>query len=380
MDNEFQQYTTDTGFSNSEKKKKNNNNNGVIKYIIITVIISILTSTIASTITYYMVKDNGQKTVVQNPANFSTTGEGLTKTEVYQRVSPAVVTVSTKSVATNQFYFQQEVEGIGSGFIINEEGYILTNYHVIEKASEVSVILSDNREVKAKVVNYDQAKDVAMLKIVDDIKVPGVVELGDSDALQPGEEVVAIGTPMSTEFSQTTTSGIISAINRNVQTSTGVQSNLIQTDASINPGNSGGPLVNTLGQVIGINTLKVSEGAEGLGFAIPINDVKGNIEALSKPILNLGIAVRVIDKATIEQKGLDMEEGLYIVQVEEFSSAEKAGVRSGDLITHFDGKRIKTFEELQEIKNTKNEGDVVKMTVKRENKAIDLEITLQSAG
>lgn len=380
MDNEFQQYTTDTGFSNSEKKKKNNNNNGVIKYIIITVIISILTSTIASTITYYMVKDSGQKTVVQNPANFSTTGEGLTKTEVYQRVSPAVVTVSTKSVATNQFYFQQEVEGIGSGFIINEEGYILTNYHVIEKASEVSVILSDNREVKAKVVNYDQAKDVAMLKIVDDIKVPGVVELGDSDALQPGEEVVAIGTPMSTEFSQTTTSGIISAINRNVQTSTGVQSNLIQTDASINPGNSGGPLVNTLGQVIGINTLKVSEGAEGLGFAIPINDVKGNIEALSKPILNLGIAVRVIDKATIEQKGLDMEEGLYIVQVEEFSSAEKAGVRSGDLITHFDGKRIKTFEELQEIKNTKNEGDVVKMTVKRENKAIDLEITLQSAG
>lgn len=380
MDNEFQQYTTDTGFSNSEKKKKNNNNNGVIKYIIITVIISILTSTIASTITYYMVKDNGQKTVVQNPANFSTTGEGLTKTEVYQRVSPAVVTVSTKSVATNQFYFQQEVEGIGSGFIINEEGYILTNYHVIEKASEVSVILSDNREVKAKVVNYDQAKDVAMLKIVDDIKVPGVVELGDSDALQPGEEVVAIGTPMSTEFSQTTTSGIISAINRNVQTSTGVQSNLIQTDASINPGNSGGPLVNTLGQVIGINTLKVSEGAEGLGFAIPINDVKGNIEALSKPILNLGIAVRVIDKATIEQKGLDMEEGLYIVQVEEFSSSEKAGVRSGDLITHFDGKRIKTFEELQEIKNTKNEGDVVKITVKRENKAIDLEITLQSAG
>lgn len=378
MDNEFQQYTTDTGFSNNEKKKKNNN--GVMKYIIITIIISILTSTIASTITYYMVKDNGQKTVIQNPANFSSEGEGLTKTEVYQRVSPAVVTVSTKSVATNQFYFQQEVEGIGSGFIINEEGYILTNYHVIENASEVSVILSDNREVKAKVVNYDQAKDIAMLKIVDDIKVPGVVELGDSDALQPGEEVVAIGTPMSTEFSQTTTSGIISAINRNVQTSTGVQSNLIQTDASINPGNSGGPLVNTLGQVIGINTLKVSEGAEGLGFAIPINDIKGNIEALSKPILNLGIAVRVIDKATIEQKGLDMEEGLYIVQVEEFSSAEKAGVRSGDLITHFDGKRIKTFEELQEIKNTKNEGDVVKMTVKRENKAIDLEITLQSAS
>lgn len=304
--------------------------------------------------------------------------EALSITEAFQKVAPAVVTVSTKGVATFNGFFQQEVEGIGSGFIINEDGYILTNYHVIEGANEVSVTLSDNTTVAAKVVNYDENQDVAMLKITDDnVKVPAVAELGDSDALQQGEEVIAIGTPLSTDLSQTVTNGIVSALNRDVETESGVILNLIQTNASINPGNSGGPLVNTKGQVIGINTMKMAgENTEGIGFAIPINDISDKIESLSKPILNLGISIRTVDEALANQ--LKMEQGLYVVEVNEFSSAEKAGLKAGDLIVKVDGKRVKTFDELKEIKNTKNEGDTISLEVIRDGNTKTIDVVLKS--
>ena len=286
--------------------------------------------------------------------------------------------VSTKSIQSVNGWFQQETEGMGSGFIINEDGYILTNYHVIDGAKEVTVTLSDGREVTASVVNYDADQDVAMIKINDDIEVPGVVELGDSDALQPGEEVLAIGNPLSKELSSTLTKGIISALNRSVETESGVSSNLIQTDTAINSGNSGGPLINTKGEVIGINTLKASDGAEGIGFAIPINDVKDKIDSLSKPILNLGVSIRVVDESLAKQ--LNLEEGLYVVEVNEYSPAEKAGLKSGDLIVKADGTRIKTFEELQEIKNSKEEGDTINIEFIRDGKTKNTTITLTSTS
>ena len=214
-----------------------------------------------------------------------------------------------------------------------------------------------------------------MLKINDDtVKVPAVVELGDSDALRPGEEVLAIGTPLSKDFNQTVTGGMVSAVNRNVETSSGAKLNLIQTDAAINPGNSGGPLVNTKGEVIGINTMKISGGAEGIGFSIPINEVKDRIDSLSKPILNLGISIREITSDLAKQ--YKMDEGLYIVSVVEFSPAEKAGLQGGDLIVKFDGKRIKTFDELKEIRDSKEAGDVVEMEVVRngENKTFNVQL------
>ena len=214
-----------------------------------------------------------------------------------------------------------------------------------------------------------------MLKISDDtVKVPAVVELGDSDALRPGEEVLAIGTPLSKDFNQTVTGGMVSAVNRNVETSSGAKLNLIQTDAAINPGNSGGPLVNTKGEVIGINTMKISGGAEGIGFSIPINEVKDRIDSLSKPILNLGISIREITSDLAKQ--YKMDEGLYIVSVVEFSPAEKAGLQGGDLIVKFDGKRIKTFDELKEIRDSKEAGDVVEMEVVRngENKTFNVQL------
>ena len=353
------------------KKKR-----GFNKTIAGVIVCTLCSGFIGSGVTYLALKDNltQTKTINVNPSKFDTKSEALSATEAYNKVAPAAVVVSTKSVTQGYFMHTKEVEGIGSGFIINEEGYILTNYHVIDGAKEVTVTLSDGREVTASVVNYDSDKDIAMIKINEEVKVPGVVELGDSDALQPGEEVVAIGNPLSKELSSTLTKGIISALNRNVETQSGVSTNLIQTDTAINAGNSGGPLINTKGQVIGINTLKASDGAEGIGFAIPINDVKEKIDSLSKPILNLGVSVRVVDE-TLAKK-LNLEEGLYVVEVTEYSSAEKAGLRSGDLIVKADGRRIKTFEELQEVKNSKKEGDSINIEFIRDGKTQNANVTL----
>ena len=363
--------------SNKPKKKKRK---GTFKVIALVLIAGLIGGVIGSGSVYYLTKDKiqGNKVITANPQTFSTDSEGLTASEAFEKVAPAVVIVSVSGVIDYSGIIPQETEGIGSGFIINEEGYILTNYHVIEGAKEVTVTLSDGNEAKAKVVNYDANRDVAMLKISDDtVKVPAVVELGDSDALKPGEQVIAIGTPLSKEFNQTVTSGIVSAVNRNVETSSGQQVNLIQTDAAINPGNSGGPLVNTKGEVVGINNMKIaSDSVEGIGFSIPINEIKDRIEALSKPILNLGISIREITSDLSKQ--LKLEEGLYIVEVTEFSPAEKAGLKGGDLIVKFDGKRIKTFDELKEIRDTKEEGDVVSVEVIRNGETKTFNVQLEA--
>lgn len=363
------------------KARKKRKGGGFGKYIASILICSILSGVIGSAVTYSLISRNAGTATnnqILNPTTFTKDGEALTATEVYNKVAPAVVIVSVKSITTYNGFFPQETEGIGSGFIINEEGYILTNYHVIEGATEVSVTLSDKTEVKASIINYDQEQDVAMIKIIGDIEVPGVVELGDSDVLQTGEEVLAIGTPLSKDLADTLTNGIVSAVNRNVETDTGVTLNLIQTNAAINPGNSGGPLINTRGEVIGINTMKMmSEDVEGLGFAIPINDIKGKIESLSKPILNLGISIRTVDETLSKQ--LNMEEGLYIVEVTEFSAAEKAGLKSGDLIVKMDGTRVKTFDELKEIKNSKEEGDTISIEVIRNGSTKNIELILTAS-
>lgn len=366
--------------SNEEKSKgKKNKKSRGFKIAIVIILCSMLSGIFGSSATYLLFKKeilgDNSKNINNGPTYFSDDIESLTTTEAFERVAPAVVVVSNKSIKEyGGIIPNKEVEGIGSGFIINDEGYILTNYHVIEGANEVTVTLSDKREVKAKVVNYDKDQDIAMLKIIEDIKVPAVVELGDSTALRPGEELIAIGTPLSKEFSQTVTKGIVSAVNRTVETSEGVKLNLIQTDTPINPGNSGGPLVNNKGQVVGINTLKLSGEVEGMGFAIPISEVEGKIEILSKPIIQLGITVREIDETMAKQ--YDLEQGLYIVDVSEFSSAEKAGLRPGDLITKFDGQRIKTFGELKSIKDTKSIGDTVKVEIVRDKKEKTVDLTL----
>ena len=356
------------------KKKR-----GFNKTIAAVIVCTLCSGFIGSGVTYLALKDNLKetKTINVNPSKFDTKSEALSATEAYNKVAPAAVVVSTKSVTQGYFMQTQEVEGIGSGFIINEEGYILTNYHVVKGAQEISVTLSNDVTTTAQIVNYDENQDVAMIKITDEsVKIPATVELGDSDSLQPGEEVIAIGTPLSTELSSTVTKGIISATSRSVAVESGVTMNLIQTDAAINAGNSGGPLVNTKGEVVGINSSKISgEAVEGIGFSIPINDIKDKIESLSKPILNLGISVRSIDEALSKQ--LNMEQGLYVVEVTEFSSAEKAGLKAGDIIVKADGNRITTFDEFKAVKNGKEEGDEISLEVIRngESKTINVKLT-----
>lgn len=364
-------------YQNGNKNRKRRR--GIFGAVAIMLIGAIIGGAIGGYGTYYLLKEKGinqTTTITLNPQSFRETEGALTASEAFQKVAPAVVVVSVNGVIDYSGIFPKEVSGIGSGFIINEEGYILTNYHVVEGAQEVVVTLSDGRDVAAKVVNYDQNQDVAMLKIKDDtVEVPGVVELGDSSILQPGEEVLAIGTPLSKEFNQTVTGGMVSAVNRKVETSTGVKVNLIQTDAAINPGNSGGPLINTKGEVVGINTLKIADSeVEGIGFAIPINEVKDRIESLSKPILKLGITIREINEDLAKQ--FDMEEGLYVVSVSEFSPAEKAGIQNGDLIIKFDNKRVKTFDELREIRDSKSAGDTVSIELIRngEKKTVNLQL------
>ena len=383
---EGQQVAWDNCFqniNNTEPKKKKRKGLRVLGKIAGILFITMIGGVFGSTITYSLLKSNNvvaTKQIVSSiPQSFTaSSSDAMSAADAFNKVAPAVVIVSTKT-ASNGFTAGQE--GMGSGFIINEEGYILTNYHVISSAKEITVTLSNNTEVSASVVNYDSEKDIAMLKLKEGTKVPAVAELGDSDEVYPGAEVIAIGTPLSKNFAQTLTKGVISGSNRTIESENGTNVNLIQTDAAINPGNSGGPLVNAKGQVIGINSLKLGTqtlgetNIEGIGFAIPINEVKNKIDALSKPILNLGIQIREIDSTTAKQHNL--EEGIYVMAVDEFSPAEKAGVKIGDIIVKCDGKSVKTLKELKAIKDTKSAGDTINLEVIRNNKNVTLSVVLE---
>lgn len=383
---EGQQVAWDDCFQNikyTEPKKKKRKGLRALGKVAGILFITMIGGVFGSTITYSLLKSNNvaaTKQIVSSiPQSFTaSSSDAMSAADAFNKVAPAVVIVSTKT-ASNGFTAGQE--NMGSGFIINEEGYILTNYHVISGANDVVVTLSNNTDVPAIIVNYDSEKDIAMLKLKEGTKVPAVAELGDSDEVYPGAEVIAIGTPLSKNFAQTLTKGVISGSNRNIETQSGTSVNLIQTDAAINPGNSGGPLVNAKGQVIGINTLKLGTqtlgetNIEGIGFAIPINEVKNKIDSLSKPILNLGIQIREIDSNTAKQH--DLQEGIYVMAVDEFSPAEKAGVKIGDIIFRADGKDVKTLKELKAVKDNKSAGDTINLEVIRNNKNVTLSVVLE---
>ena len=366
---------------NKKVKKKSGFKRG-IALVAGAVIVAILGGAIGAGGVYYAFKNSIPVSTLENNSNTSVNppafkGEdgALTVPQVVEKVTPAVVGVSTKSLVRDQFFNVKEQEGLGSGFIINEDGYVVTNYHVINGAQEVKVIFSDGKEVNAKVVNYDAERDIAVIKITDDVKMPGIAQLGDSSTVKAGEEVIAIGNPLGKEFSSTVTKGIVSSPNRKMKTENGNVLDYIQTDAAINPGNSGGPLINSKGEVIGINTAKkVGEDIEGIGFAIPINEVKTRLGSLSKPILKLGITARTITPELAKENKL--EEGVYVVGVQEFSPAEKAGLKIGDLIVEFGGKRVKTLEELNQVKSQYNDGDSVPVEIIRDGKKVNLNLTL----
>lgn len=330
-----------------------------------------------------LIDGSNVKKVVYEVPKFSDE-KAMSTIDAINKVKSAVVTVSVKSIKQGLFGQQEAESGVGSGFIIDKDGQIMTNYHVVEGASSVKVILSTGKEVNAKVVNYDSSLDLAILKITDEnVEIPGVAELGDSDRLQQGEEVIAIGSPLGKQFTGTTTKGIISGLNRTVGenkdgSTSDTAERYIQTDASINPGNSGGPLINPQGQVIGINTAKINDQTvEGMGFSIPINIAKEKIPSLSKPLLKVGISYKDVTEDLSKQYNLPV--GVWVASVEEFGPAAKAGIQVGDVITEFGGKKIKTGAELNAIKNEHNNGDVVKVVVSRDGKDKTLNLTLQES-
>ncbi len=282
---------------------------------------------------------------------------------IAEKVSPSIVAISLKTKGRDFFGRVYEGSGTGSGIIINDQGNIVTNNHVVEGADDIMVILSDGKQLEAKLVGRDEQTDLAVIKV--DPKGLKSAELGDSSKLKVGELAVAIGSPMGTEYAGSVTAGIISGLNRKV--SVGDNSiKLIQTDAAINPGNSGGALVNSDGQVIGINTIKFAETTvEGMGFAIPINEAKPIIDNLiqnkkiSRPYL--GIGGRTVTDEEVEQ--YKVPHGVLVTSTVEFSGADRAGIGRGSIITKFDGKSVKTIEDLVAEIQKHKVGDVVKVEI-----------------
>ena len=275
----------------------------------------------------------------------------------------------------------------GSGIIISDDGYILTNNHIVStsssesyyevsEATKVAVTLfNDETEYEAKIVGKDEQTDLAVIKI----EKTGLskAEFADSDNIKVGEFAMAVGNPLGMQSS--ITCGVISAVNREVTDSDGKKFTLIQTDAAINSGNSGGALVNSEGKVIGINTLKLSgTGIEGMGFAIPINsttDITSQLIQYSK-VKRPYIGISGMDLNEQTAKANNLEVGIYIKTVEDFSAGEKAGIKIGDVIIEADGKKIKTMDELNEIKNSHKIGDEMKIKVNRNGQEKELTITL----
>ncbi len=313
-----------------------------------------------------------------------------TSISVAQKIKPSIVGISVE-YSVNSIFNRgtTTAKAEGSGVIISSDGYILTNNHVvnsssssssfyeIEEASKVTVKLyNDDKEYDAKIIGTDAQTDLAVIKI--DKTDLTAAELGNSDAVQVGEFCMAVGNALG--LGDSVTSGIISATNREVTDSDNNTYVAIQTDAAINSGNSGGALVNSKGEVIGINTLKVSgTGVEGVGFAIPINSTKEIAEQLiqynkvKRPYI--GISGTDIDEDLSRRYNLPL--GIYVRSIEAFSAAEKAGIKIGDVIIEADGKKITKMDELNEIKNTKKIGDTIKLKISRANETKEFTVTLQ---
>jgi len=316
--------------------------------------------------------------------------------DVYRKNIASVVNIKSKAVTFDFFYGLVPEEGQGSGFVIDKEGHILTNYHVIAEARQVEVSMHNRKTYRATIVGVDRSHDLAVLQI----KAPDLqpMTLGDSTHLQVGQKVYAIGNPFG--LAGTLTRGIVSSI-RSVQEPDGMTiDEAIQTDAAINPGNSGGPLLNWHGEVIGINTMIASNVGQsaGIGFAIPINTAKAVLNDLvtlgrvRRPAL--GVRTIPIDPDLAEQMGLVADYGLLIVQVVAGGAADRAGLHGGseraylgnqaimiggDLIIAIDGEKVEDQQDLAQLMNKHRAGDAVRVTIYRGKKKMDVSVTLGEA-
>ncbi|MFL0247997.1 S1C family serine protease [Candidatus Clostridium stratigraminis] len=311
-------------------------------------------------------------------------------TKVAEAVGPTVVGISNK----NETFFGERTSGSGSGIIFDPNGYIVTNYHVIEGAEKLTVkLVSSNRTFDAKYIGGDINRDIAVIKI--DAKGLPVARFGDSSKVKVGDVSVAIGNPLGDEFAGSVTAGIISAVNRKIKVqdqSTGRTTNytVFQTDAAINPGNSGGALCNEAGEIIGINSLKLgaSSNVEGMGFAITINEAKTVVDKIMKgenlkvtpntePTVNpsdINKAGIIVSNAVPEQK--NGVTGAYIEDVDPNMGAGKAGIRPSDIITEIDKVKITTGDDLMKVLKNHKTGDIINCSIWRNGKTLQFKVTL----
>ena len=306
----------------------------------------------------------------------------MTMSEVYASNVNSVVSINVSST-TNYFGQQVETAASGTGFFITEDGYILTNHHVVSGASSVSVTLYNGESYDAKVIGSDEDYDIAVIKI--DVTGATPVVLGDSSKLAIGESVAAVGNPLG-ELTFSMTTGIVSCVNRAINVD-GTPFNMIQVDCSINPGNSGGPLFNSYGEVVGIVSAKYSSYSnttvEGIGFAIPINDVVSLVKDIMTNgyVTNkayMGITPQTMNAQMAQQYRYDVTEGVFVCSVDPDSAAAKAGLKLGDVITKMDDKDITSYEDLVAAKKSYSAGDTVTLTVYREGKTIEVQLTFDA--
>jgi S1-C subfamily serine protease len=333
-------------------------------------------------------------TQAAGPANYDP--EEQNNIAVYKKALPAVVNITSTAVAYDFFYGAVPQQGMGSGFVIDAEGHILTNFHVVEGARQLEVTTSDKKKYKAQIIGTDPVHDLAVIQIPN--KSVPQAEIGDSKSLVVGQKVYAIGNPFG--LSGTMTRGIISSI-RSLKGQRGFIDEAIQTDAAINPGNSGGPLLNVRGQVVGINTMILTGGVEqsaGIGFAIPINTAKAVLDDLvhlgrvRRP--EIGVRTIPIGPELANQLGLAADSGLLIVDVVPGSAADRAGLRAGtekaylgnypimiggDLLVAIEGQPVEDQQDLSHVMQNHRSGDTVTVTVYRGKKRMDVKVVLGEA-
>ena len=398
-----------TGSSSYKNEKSQKNKTGFGKTVILPFVSGVVGCSVVLG-TCFGVPSIRAKLINNSSSNISTSNSSSTQSNGYvtqtalsnysdtavyaaNKILPSIVGIKIEYTVNTQSFFGRSSSSTatasGSGIIISEDGYILTNNHVVSSSSSESnsyyqitdagkvtvTLFGDETEYEAKIVGQDEQTDLAVIKI----EKSGLTkaEFADSDSVKVGEFAMAVGNPVN--MNSTVTTGIVSAVNRKITDSDGKTYTCIQTDAAINSGNSGGALVNSEGKVIGINTLKLSgTGIEGIGFAIPINsttDITSQLIQYSK-VKRPFIGISGIDLNAETAKTYNLVEGVYVKSVEDFSAAEKAGLKAGDVIIEVEGKSIKTMDELNEVKNSHKIGDELKLKINRNGTEKEITLTL----
>ncbi|MGO1641724.1 MAG: S1C family serine protease [Lactobacillus amylovorus] len=408
---------TENQNNNSQMPKRRS---GSGKIIATAAIVGVVGGLIGGGVSYYAADQMNSASVNNSAAQTSVSSSSSkvsqksaktsgTMTSAYNSVKGAVVSVINQSSSSTDSLYNSlfgddegssskkngklETYSEGSGVVYmksNGKGYIVTNNHVISGSDAVQVQLANGKTVSAKVVGKDSTTDLAVLSI-DAKYVTQTAEFGDSKSLQAGQTVIAVGSPLGSEYASTVTQGIVSAPARTIETSSGHQQTVVQTDAAINPGNSGGALVNSAGQVIGINSMKLAQSSdgtsvEGMGFAIPSNEVVTIVNELVKKgkITRPQLGVRVVAlngipeayRSRLKIKS-NLKNGIYVASINKNSSASRAGMKSGDVITAVDGKKVDDVASLHSILYSHKVGDTVNVTVNRNGRNVSLKVKLE---